>query len=243
MLRFPTSTPARLLTALLLASVTAACTRSEATPAKDSAASAKVVAAQPSGGGMSGGLTDSVSTAADRGRIRGAETAPVWVVEISDFQCPFCKRWHDESFAAIEKEYVQTGKVRLAYLNFPLSMHPNARAASEAAMCASVQGKFWPLHKSLFESQTRWAPQSNPTPTFDSLAVAAGVDSAAWRGCMTSHATGKLIDADHDRSTTAGVQSTPTFFIGDRKLEGAYPVDSFRVAINAAIAKAGAAKK
>lgn len=241
--RFPAFTPARLFGALLLASTSAACARSEATPAKDSAAS-KVVAAQPtSGGGMSSGLTDSVSTAADRGRIRGAETAPVWVVEISDFQCPFCKRWHDESFAAIDKEYVQTGKVRLAYLNFPLSMHANARAASEAAMCASVQGKFWPLHQSLFDSQTRWAAQANPTPTFDSLAVAAGVDAAAWRSCMTSHATGKLIDADHDRSSTAGVQSTPTFFIGDRKLEGAYPVDSFRVAIDAAIAKANATKK
>jgi protein-disulfide isomerase len=240
--RFPAFTPARLFGALLLASTSAACARSEATPAKESAA-AKVVAAQPTSGAMSSGLTDSVSTAADRGRIRGAETAPVWVVEISDFQCPFCKRWHDESFAAIDKEYVQTGKVRLAYLNFPLSMHANARAASEAAMCASVQGKFWPLHQSLFDSQARWAAQANPTPTFDSLAVAAGVDAAAWRSCMTSHATGKLIDADHDRSSTAGVQSTPTFFIGDRKLEGAYPVDSFRVAIDAAIAKANGTKK
>jgi protein-disulfide isomerase len=242
MLRLSSLASGRLLGALLLASASAACSRSEATPAKDSAAS-KVVAAQPSGGSMSAGLTDSVSSAADRGRIRGAETAPVWLVEISDFQCPFCKRWHDESFAAIDKEFVQTGKVRLAYLNYPLSMHANARAASEAAMCASVQGKFWPLHQSLFDSQTKWAAQSNPIPTFDSLAVAAGVDAAAWRGCMTSHATAKLIDADRDRSSTAGVQSTPTFFIGDRKLEGAYPVDSFRVAINAAIAKAAAAKK
>jgi protein-disulfide isomerase len=243
MLRLPAFVPARLFGALLLATTSVACARSEATPAKDSAAAATVVAAQPTSGGMSSGLTDSVSTAADRGRIRGAETAPVWVVEISDFQCPFCKRWHDESFATIDKEYVQTGKVRMAYLNFPLSMHANARAASEAAMCASVQGKFWPLHQSLFDSQARWAAQSNPTATFDSLAVAAGVDAAAWRTCMTSHATGKLIDADQDRSRTAGVQSTPTFFIGDRKLEGAYPVDSFRVAIAAAIAKAGATKK
>jgi protein-disulfide isomerase len=64
------------------------------------------------------------------------------------------------------------------------------------------------------------------------------VNAAAWRSCMTTHATAKLIDADHDRSRSAGVQSTPTFFIGDRKLEGAYPVDSFRVAIDAALAKA-----
>jgi protein-disulfide isomerase len=242
MLRLSAPAPLRILGALLLAS-TLACARSEATPAKDSVSTVKVAAPQPRGSDMSSGLTDSVSTAADRGRIRGAETAPIWVVEISDFQCPFCKRWHDQSFATIDKDYVQTGKVRLAYLNFPLSMHANARAASEAAMCASVQGKFWPLHKSLFDTQEKWASQANPTPTFDSLAVAAGVDATAWRSCMTTHATGKLIDADHDRSTAAGVQSTPTFFIGDRKLEGAYPVDSFRVAIEAAIAKAGAARK
>jgi protein-disulfide isomerase len=103
-------------------------------------------------------------------------------------------------------------------------------------MCASVQGKFWQLHDALFATQTRWESQPNPLPTFDSLAVAAGVEPKAWRDCMTTHATARLIDADHDRSRTAGVGSTPTFFIGDRKLEGAYPTDSFRVAIDKALA-------
>jgi protein-disulfide isomerase len=216
-----------------------ACSRSEATPAAQGASAATVSAAGSAGGGMAGGLTDSVSTAADRGRIRGAETAPIWLVEVSDFQCPYCKRWHEEAFATIDREYVQTGKVRLAYLNFPLSsIHPNARAAAEAAMCASVQGKFWPLHDALFRAQERWAGLENPMAAFDSLALAAGVAAGPWRSCMTSHATAPLIDADRDRSATAGVKSTPTFFIGDRKLEGAYPVDSFRVAIDAAIARA-----
>jgi protein-disulfide isomerase len=232
----------RLLGTLLAASSIAACARSEATPAGQTAA-ASTVATSAGSAGMAGTLTDSVSTAADRGRIRGAEKAPIWLVEVSDFQCPYCKQWHDQSFAAIDREYVQTGKVRLAYLNFPLSsIHKNARAAAEAAMCASVQGKFWPLHSSLFDTQTRWAEAANPVPTFDSLAVAAGVSAPAWRQCMTSHATGPLIDADHDRTTSAGVQSTPTFFVGDRKLEGAYPVDSFRVAIEAAIARARGGK-
>jgi protein-disulfide isomerase len=220
-----------------------ACARSEATPAGQTAAAAGVVSATSNAGAMAGALTDSISLAADRGRIRGAESAPVWIVEISDFQCPYCKQWHDQSFAAIDKEYVQTGKARLAYLNYPLSsMHKNALAAAEAAMCASVQGKFWPLHESLFSTQTRWAESDNPVPVFDSLSVTAGVDAVRWRQCMTSHATAPLIDADHDRSRSAGVQSTPSFFIGDRKLEGAYPVDSFRVVIDAAIAKARGGK-
>lgn len=189
--------------------------------------------------GAAGGLSDSVSSSADKARIRGAETAPVWLVEISDFQCPFCKQWHDQVFATIDREYVKTGKVRLAYLNFPLSrIHPNAQAAAEAAMCAGVQGKFWELHESLFNSQPRWAEQKSPMATFDSLARAAGVEPKGWSQCVSTHATAKLIEADRDRSTKAGVESTPTFFVGDRALAGAYPVDTFRVAIDAAIAKA-----
>ena len=230
--------PASVLGVLALVSAFA-CARSDATPAAKSGVAAGVVATPTSDPGMAGGLTDSVSTAADRGRIRGSATAPIWLVEVSDFQCPYCKQWHEQSFATIDREYVQTGKVRLAYMNFPLSsIHKNARAASEAAMCASVQGKFWPLHDALFVTQARWSGEANPMAVFDSLSVAAGVNAAAWQKCMTSHATLPLIDADHDRSSSAGVQSTPTFFIGDRMLEGAYPVDSFRVAIEAAIAKA-----
>jgi protein-disulfide isomerase len=226
----------RFLGTLLAASSIAACARSEATPASQTASTGAVAT-------RAGKLTDSVSTAADRGRIRGAESAPVWLVEVSDFQCPFCKQWHDQSFAAIDREYVQTGKVRLAYLNYPLSsIHKNARAAAEAAMCASVQNKFWELHESLFATQERWAEVENPAPTFDSLAVAARVAAPAWRQCMASHATAPLIDADRDRSSRSGVGSTPTFFVGDRLLAGAYPVDSFRVAIEAAIAKARAGK-
>lgn len=220
--------------------LSAGCARTEAVPAANAGATSSAagdVKTATTSAGMSG-LTDSVSAAADRGRIRGSADAPVWFIEVSDFQCPFCKQWHDASFAALDNEYVQTGKVRMAYLNFPLSsIHPNARAAAEAAMCASVQDKFWQMHESLFDTQQRWEGQSNPMPTFDSLAVAAGVEPKAWRDCMSTHATAKLIDADRDRSRTAGVRSTPTFFVGDRQLVGAYPTDSFRVALDSAIAK------
>lgn len=241
MRRLAPSAAVRLTACVALAAAIVACRRSEATPAGESAAARNVAA--PGAVGAGGAPTDSVSAAADRGRIRGSDSAPVWLVEISDFQCPFCKRWHDESFAAIDKEYVQTGKIRLAYLNYPLSMHQHAQVAAETAMCASVQGKFWPLHESLFATQERWAAQRDPRPLFDSLAVAAGVNAGAWRSCMSSHATTALIDADRQRSSAAGVQSTPTFFVGDRKLEGAYPVDSFRVAIEGALAKAKPIRK
>ncbi|HEX7979903.1 MAG TPA: thioredoxin domain-containing protein [Gemmatimonadaceae bacterium] len=225
----------RLLAALLpLASLTAACSQRE-TPQ----ASAKQVSVSPGEVlAPTGRFDDSVSSHADRARIRGSESAQVWLVEVSDFQCPFCKQWHDETFAKIDQEYVKTGKVRLAYLNFPLTrIHKNAQAAAEAAMCAGVQGKFWELHESLFQTQPKWAESKSPIVVFDSLARAAKVDPKGWNTCMTTHATAKLIQADRDRSTQAGVESTPTFFIGDRALAGAYPVDTFRVAIDQALAK------
>jgi protein-disulfide isomerase len=228
----------RLLAALLpLASLAAACSQRE-TPQ----ASAKQVNVSPGEvlaptGNIA--FEDSVSAFADRARIRGAETAKVWLVEVSDFQCPFCKQWHDETFAKIDQEYVKTGKVRLAYLNFPLTrIHKNAQAAAEAAMCAGVQGKFWELHESLFQTQPKWAELKSPLAVFDSLARAAKVEPKGWTNCMSTHATAKLIQADRDRSTQAGVESTPTFFIGDRALAGAYPVDTFRVVLDQAIAKA-----
>ncbi len=221
-----------------------ACAGKDASPAKQTAASGGEVTAQPASATVPSGLKDSVSTKADLGRIRGSESAPVWLIEVSDFQCPFCKQWHDETFAKLDKEYVQTGKVRLAYINYPIpSLHPNARAASEAAMCASVQGKFWPLHESLFITQLAWAKLPSPIAHFDSLANVAGVEMTAWRSCMTSHATLPMIDADHENSAKAGVSSTPMFFIGGANkvgITGAYPADSFRVVIDKALAAAKA---
>jgi protein-disulfide isomerase len=228
---------ARSAAVLVLVAALSACSRTETPAASAHQVTASTGDVAPAAAGLSG-LSDSVSANADKARIRGAETAPVWLVEISDFQCPFCKQWHDETFAKIDQEYVKTGKVRMAYLNFPLSrIHPNAQAAAEAAMCAGVQGKFWELHGSLFQTQPKWAELKQPMAVFDSLARAAGVDVTGWNNCMTTHATAKLIEADRDRSGKAGVESTPTFFVGDRALAGAYPVDTFRVAIDQALAK------
>src|SRR5206468_3196350 len=91
--------------AILLATSAGACAKSDAKPLPAPATAAATSPAAPS----LSGLTDSISAMADRGRIRGAESAPVWLIEISDFQCPYCKRWHDEVFAIVDKEYVQTG--------------------------------------------------------------------------------------------------------------------------------------
>lgn len=181
--------------------------------------------------------TDSISERADRGRIRGNDQAGLWIIEASDFQCPYCKMWHDSTYGSLVREYVDKGRARLAYLNFPLSQHQNALPAAEAAMCASVQNKFWPMHDSLFTSQERWENLPNALPVFDTTAARLGVAMPAWRDCVAKHLTRPLIEADYERSRTAGVKSTPTFFVGDQQLAGFQPYSFFRQVVEAQLAK------
>ena len=203
-----------------------ACARSNDGSAKGAAAA--------TGGASSG---DSLTMRADRARIQGDSSAPVWIVEVSDFQCPYCRMWHETTYPTLVREYVETGKARLAYVNLPLPSHRNAWPAAEAAMCSGIQGKFWPMHDRIFSTQERWAGMADPTPFFDSLATAAGVDARRMRGCVAARTTQPLIQADFDRSFAAGINSTPNFLIGGQRLEGAQPIEAFRRAIDAELAK------
>jgi protein-disulfide isomerase len=176
--------------------------------------------------------SDTLTARADAARIQGSPSAPVWVVEISDFQCPFCKTWHDSVYRALRREFVVPGTVRLAYINYPLSTHANAMPAAEAAMCAGAQNKFWEMHDGLFDTQHVWALLPNAAAVFDSVARTKGVDVAAMRRCIESGATRALILADAARAQESGVQGTPSFIIGgDVMLRGMQPLETFRRAI------------
>ena len=175
---------------------------------------------------------DSLLGLADAARIQGSASAPVWVVEVSDFQCPFCKTWHDSVYDAFRREFVTSGTVRFAYINYPLPNHANAMPAAEAAMCAGLQGKFWEMHDGLFERQHDWAHVPNAAAVFDSVARSKGVDVTAMRQCITSGAVRQLIRADVDRAQETGVQGTPSFLIGgDVLLRGMQPLENLRRAI------------
>lgn len=175
---------------------------------------------------------------ADLGRIKGDSTAPVWLVVISDFQCPYCKVWHDETAPRIEREYVRTGKVRIAYLNFPINSHRNAWPAHEAAMCAAEQDRFWPVTDAIFRTQAAWKGRSDAPAYFDSLTRTLSLDHERLRQCITAGELRPLIQADFDRSQRIGVGSTPSFFIGDKLLIGAQPFEAFKSALDAALASA-----
>lgn len=197
----------------------------------DDAASLRPASAPPASDSST-----AVLAKADAGRIIGSPKATVWVIIISDFQCPFCKQWHDESWESIRKEYVETGKIRVAYMNLPLSIHANAAPAAHAAMCASVQGKFWPVEDAIFRTQKQWAKLADAHPFFEQLARDAGADVDALRACVRSNVMRPLIESDEARATSAGARSTPTFFVGSQPLIGAQPLAAFRGAINAALA-------
>ena len=179
---------------------------------------------------------------ADSGRILGSSKAKVWVVMMSDFQCPYCKAWHDSTDRSLRAQYVNTGKVRVAFLNFPIPQHQNAPAAAEVAMCAAAQHKFWGVHDALFATQDKWAKLADPTAFFDSLVAKHGVDRVAQRACVSERKLRLLVEADVSRGMKAGVNSTPSFFIGDTTLVGAVPRADFLKVVDAMLAKAAARK-
>lgn len=178
---------------------------------------------------------DSLSKAADASRIEGSPSAKLWVIEVSDFQCPYCKEWHDQNYPMILNDYVKTGKIRLAYVNFPLSMHQHAHQAAVAAMCAGAQGKFWPMQDALFSSQDRWEGLPDATASFDSLAKSVGVDMTAYHACLASPSIEALIKGDQYRAQRAGIVSTPSFWVGKTMIVGAVPPAEMKAAIDSAL--------
>jgi len=189
-------------------------------------------------------LTDSLLVArADQGRLMGRDTAAIWVVMMSDFQCPYCKTWHDGSMAKITREYVQTGRVRMAYLHLPLPMHPHARAEAEAALCAGVQKKFWEYSEALFARQPAIAKLVTVQPTLDTIARALSLDMPSFGSCQKREAIRALVESDIQQATKAGVNSTPSFLIGDFLVQGALEYPDFRRAIDTALFTAKKAKR
>jgi protein-disulfide isomerase len=162
-------------------------------------------------------------------RTRGAATAPITVYEMSDFQCPYCRRFALNTFPELEREYIATGKVRWVFINFPLTMiHPNAAAAAEVALCAANSGKFWEVHDLLFRNQSIWAPLTEPGAFFLTLADSAAIPPDAFRQCLVDRETLQEVASDAKGSAQSGASSTPSFYIEGGLLPGAQPVELFR---------------
>jgi protein-disulfide isomerase len=162
-------------------------------------------------------------------RIKGKPSAPITVYEMSDFQCPFCKRHAEQTFPTLEKEYIETGKVRWIFINYPLtSIHPNAVPAAELAMCAAREGRFWPAHDLLFRHQDVWAPLKNPAAFLISLADSLKLPRARITACLEKAETREEIRKDAEGSKQSGATSTPAFYIEGGLMAGSWGVDVWR---------------
>lgn len=230
---------ARFALGALAAAVFIACSTKTAESAAPSAAAASKAAVATYGpDSVAVTMDTALLRKADLGRITGNSSASLMVLEVSDFQCPYCKQFHEQTYAALRAAYVESGKVRMAYVNLPLRSHQNAWPAAEAAMCASVQGQFWAMHDSLFSSQDRWSGITKADTMFGRFARSMTLDAASFDTCVSSHATRPLIASDAERSSSAGINGTPAFIIGDSLLSGAYPFSDFKRVIDANLAAA-----
>jgi len=140
---------------------------------------------------------------------RGDANAPVTVVEFTDYQCPFCRRFQAESWPALERNYVDTGKVRFIVRDLPLSIHSAARPAAEAAHCAGEQGHFWPMHQALLARTARLDEAS-----LLEQAQAMKLDLERFRQCLTSNKYETTIARNSAEAAALGVRGTPSFIIG-----------------------------
>ncbi len=171
-------------------------------------------------------------------RSKGAPDAPITVFEVSDFQCPYCKKFSEETLPYLEREYIQSGKVRFVFLNLPLTQrHPNAAAAHEFAMCAADQDRFWPIHDLLFRYQGDWARLPDPGPYFESLADSASLDRGSLDRCLNSGAVRWLIQQEAQTNARAGIRSTPSFIIERGLLAGFAPIETWRPILDSLFAE------
>jgi protein-disulfide isomerase len=170
-------------------------------------------------------------TVAATGPAKGPADAKITIVEFSDFECPYCSK-AEESVTEVMDHYA--GKVRVVYRYFPLSFHPHAQKAAEAAACADEQGKFWEMHKTLFANQQKLAVED-----LKAHAATVGLDAAKFAECLDKDSMKAKVDGDQKAGAEAGVNGTPAFFINGRVISGAQPFAEFEKIINAELAKGG----
>ena len=163
--------------------------------------------------------------------VLGDKDAPVTIVSFEDYQCPFCKRAFDQTFPQLKSEYIDTGKVKLVYRDYPLSFHPQAQSAAEASECANDQGEFWDYHDALFNNQATLG-----SDLYTKLAGDLGLDVGQFTECVDSGKFRQEVQDDFSYGSSVGVSGTPTFFINGIKLVGAQPFQAFKNIIDAELA-------
>jgi len=168
----------------------------------------------------------------DDNYIKGDKNSKAFIIEYSDFECPFCSRAHDDALSQIKSDY-DDKDVAIIYRHFPLSFHPQAQKAGEAAECAGDQGKFIEMHDMLFESGVQGGVDS-----FKGYAADIGLDTGKFDKCLDSGETASRVSADFQQGQKDGVRGTPGFLVGNAdsgysSISGAQPFTAFKGPIDA----------
>jgi len=166
--------------------------------------------------------------------VLGDANAPVTVIEYADFQCPICKRAETSVVSQIERDYVTSGHVKIEFRMFPFLGQDSFNAA-QAAEAARDQGKFWEYHDALYNAQ---GAENSGAFSYDKLVALAqkiGLDVPAFEAALSSNAHLADVQKEADTARSNGISSTPTFFIGDKKIVGVQPYGEFQSAIDAAL--------
>lgn len=174
--------------------------------------------------------------------FRGEPDAPVTIYEYSDYQCPFCLRHFSQTETALNEAYVETGKAKFVFVDFPLvQIHPNAPAASSAALCVAEQDPvaFWEMHALIFETQNQWSNSPEPIAFFQELGAPLEIDQDEFASCLDSGRTDAMVERTYAMGRSLGYSGTPSFqFVMDGSDEtydliGAQPYERFSSWIDA----------
>lgn len=140
----------------------------------------------------------------------GTTTAPITIIEFSDFQCPFCRRFFNDTFEKLKEEYIDTGKVKFYFRDFPLTnLHPDTQKAHEAARCAADQEAFWEMHDELFRNQDELKVEN-----LKEYAQELELDGKQFSACLDDGKYQETVNAEYKAARNFGVSATPSFFIG-----------------------------
>lgn len=169
-----------------------------------------------------------ISVSIDDDAIKGAKNAPVTIVEFTDYQCPFSARFFNDTLPQLKKKYIESGKARLVFRDFPLGFHQQAIKVAEAAECAGEQGKYWEYHDRIFKD-----PKSLDIKRLKKMAKEIGLDSARFNACLDSGEMAGEVKKDMQDGERYGVRGTPSFFINGIIVRGSQPYEEFEKVIEA----------
>ena len=162
---------------------------------------------------------------------KGSPDAKLVIVEFGDFQCPSCQRHALTTQPELDKRFVETGQVLWVAKQFPLAMHPNAAVAAAAANCAGDQGKFWPMHHSLFERADQWSTSDDPDAAFTAIAVDLALDKSRFATCLAGRGAMQRVLRDVYESRFVGIRNVPSFVVlsdkGPVVMTGSRPTEQF----------------